>query len=259
MNQLQTEKETPVSPTTESTLVTDATIITETPSAGETAPVRKSYLKYVLLGIVVAVASGALYNTYVKTHADAVAIVNGTRITQTELDENVAMMTKGAAAQGIDITSTTTLEEIRTQAIENLVNNALLMGAAKNAGKEADEAAIQTAYDKLVGEVGGEEELKTRMAAVGLTRETLFKNIAERLMVDAYIESETDIKSLTVTDAEVTAYLDSIKTEGVTLPPLEEIRPQIESTLLVQKQQKVVADLIEKLRAEGKVEIIGKK
>jgi uncharacterized protein YunC (DUF1805 family) len=261
MNQLQTEGETMVSPTTESTLVTDATIITETvgESAAAPAPVKKSYLKYVLLGIVVAVVIGALYNTYTKTRGDAAAIVNGTRITQTELDENVAMMTKSAAAQGIDTADEAVLGEIRTQALENLITSALLTDAAADAGMGANEAAVQSAYETLVGEVGGEEELETRMGTVGLTRETLFENITDRLMVDAYIESVTDIKSLSVTDEEVAAYLDSIKTEGVTLPPLEEIRPQIEGSLLAQKQQKVVADLIEKLRTEGNVEIIEKK
>lgn len=256
MNQLQTEGETTVSPTIESAMVTDATIITETtPTPSDPAPVKKSYIKYVLLGVVVAVVFGVLYNVYTRTQKDTVAVVNGTRITQTELDENVAMMTKSAEAQGVDVADATVTSEIRTQALENLISNALLTGAAKKAGKGANEAAVKTAYDSLVAEVGGEEELKTRMETVGLTTETLFKNIGDRLMVDAYIESVTDIKSLSVTDEEITAYLDSIKTEGVTLPPLEEIKPQIEATLLAEKQQKVVTDLIEKLRAEGEVEI----
>jgi len=257
MNQIQNEEEASLTSTTEvleNSNANDASIVSE---AQVTPPIekKKSYLRYVVVAVVIAAVLGAGYVMYNRSEEGVAAIVNGTRITEAELTENIAMMTKSAEMQGVDTSELTVTSEIRTQALQNLINNALLIGAAKKEGMGANEAAVQSAYDTLVTELGGEEELKTRMETVGLSSETLYKNIGERLMVDAYIESATDIEDLTVTDEEITAYLESIKTEGVTLPPLEEIKPQIQSTLLAEKQQKLVNDLIEKLRTEAKITI----
>ncbi len=261
MNQIQNEEDTSLTSandTRENSSNSDVEAAAE--ATVSSAVVKKtSAVRYAIIGLVVAVALGAAYYMYNRAQEDVAAIVNGTRITEAELTENIAMMTKSAEMQGIDTSEMTVTSEIRTQALENLINNALLIGAAKKEGKVANEAAVQAAYDTLVSELGGEEELKTRMEEVGLTSDTLYKNIGERLMVDSYIESATDIETLTITDEEITTYLTSIETEGVKLPPLEEIKPQIEGTLLAEKQQKLVADLIQKLRTEGEVTIIEQK
>jgi hypothetical protein len=205
-----------------------------------------------LIGVAIAVGG---YFGYERLTVPVVATVNGAKITETELNENIDMMTKSAEIQGIDVSDPAIVAEIRSQALTNLVNNELLMGAARSAGVSTNEAAVKTAYDSLVTEVGGEEELKSRMESVGLTSETLMGNISDRLLVDQYIEAETDIKDITITDEEIEAYLASVSTEGVTVPPLEEIRPQIEASLIAEKQQQIVDALIEKLRTEATIEM----
>jgi hypothetical protein len=42
---------------------------------------------------------------------------------------------------------------------------------------------------------------------------------------------------------------------GAELPPLDEIRPQIEAQILNQKQQQVVATIVAQLREEGDIDI----
>ena len=93
------------------------------------------------------------------------------------------------------------------------------------------------------------------MAEVGLTEEKLRSNIAERILSDLYIESVTTIEDVKVSDEEVKEFLKSINTGDAKLPPLDEIRPQIEEQILGQKRQQIVTDLLAKLRSEGKVEI----
>jgi Arc/MetJ family transcription regulator len=224
----------------------------ETPTPKEKRTTRFRPLIALLVGVAIAVGG---YFGYERFNIPSVATVNGTKITEVELNENIDMMTKSAEMQGIDVSDPAITTEIRTQALTNLINNELLMSAARNAGVSTNEAAVKTAYDSLVTEVGGEEELKTRMESVGLTSETLMGNISDRLLVDQYIEAETDIKNITITDEEVETYLAGVTTEGVTLPPLEEIRPQIEATLIAEKQQQIVDALIEKLRSEASIEI----
>jgi hypothetical protein len=230
----------------------------ETPVEAESITPEKSSRVKPLIGLIVgiAVAIGGYFG-YEYLQKPSVAVVNGTKITQAELQENIDMMTKSAEMQGIEVSDPAVATEIRSQALTNLVNNELLMGAARKAGMSTNEAAVKTAYDSLVTEVGGEEELKTRMESVGLTSETLMGNISDRLMVDEYIEAETEIENIIITDEEIETYLASVRTEGVTLPPLAEIRPQVEATLIAEKQQSIVDALIERLRAEGTIEIKG--
>ncbi len=227
-------------------------VATTVPTPAPTRRIPKHYLAFVG-GLILALAIG--YFFFIRTAADVAAVVNGTKITAAEVAESADMMTKSAELQGMDVSDPVVLEQIRAQALENLINNELLMGAARQSGVTANEASIQSAYDELVTQVGGEEELQTRMATVGLTTDTLMGNITDRLIVDQYIESSTDIETITVTDEEIQTYLNSIVTDGVELPPLEEIKPQIEATLLAEKQQTLVNDLIEKLRSEAKIEI----
>lgn len=208
---------------------------------------------FIALGAVALIALG--YFVYTTMTMKVAAVVNGEKIAQSKVDENVTMMTKSAELQGIDVADPAIALEIKTQALDNLINNELLLSAARAHGLSANEAAVQSAYETLVTEVGGEEELNSRMETVGLTVDTLMGNITDRLVVDQYIEAVTDIETVTVTEEEVTTYINSISAEGVALPPLEEIAPQIEASILAEKQQGIVDELIAKLRSEARIEI----
>jgi peptidyl-prolyl cis-trans isomerase SurA len=256
------EPQTPLNENTEATSTPSETSAVSTHEGGAAtsrptpfaflSTIPRHYLAF-LAGLILAIVLG--YFFYIRMNADVAAVVDGTKITRAELENNIAMMTKSAELQGMDVSDATVTEAIKTQALDNLINNALLMNAANEAGLASNEAAVQSAYETLLSEVGGEEELKSRMASVGLTDETLKGNISDRIIADAYIESVTDIENATVTIEEIESYLASISTQGITLPPLEEIKPQIESTLLAEKQQKYVDDLIAKLRSEATIEI----
>jgi hypothetical protein len=237
-------------------ITTEQTAPIATPMTEPTPTPRKKISRVhlaLIAGVIAGLALG--YFFFVRANVDVAAVVNGTKITQAKVNENIDMMKKSAELQGIDVNDPVVATEIQTQALENLINNELLLGAARESGVTANEAAIQSAYETLVSEVGGEEVLKSRMETVGLTSDTLMGNISDRLMVDQYIESVTDIETVAVSDEEIATYLESITTEGVTLPPLEEIKPQIESTILAQKQQGIVDDLLAQLRSEATIEI----
>jgi hypothetical protein len=206
-----------------------------------------------VLGVLVSVGGFRLYDIFTTPVA---AIVNGTRITMEMFEKDVAMMEKGAALSGVDVNDPLVKKDIRTQALNNLITNELLIGAARESGAVTDDASIQTAYEELTTDVGGEEALNTRMEAVGLTRETLMDNIKDRLLVDSYLEGATDIETATVTDEEIQAYVAQMTGAGLAMPPsIDEIRPQLEATLLGEKQQQIVLDHIEKLRSEATIEI----
>jgi hypothetical protein len=74
------------------------------------------------------------------------------------------------------------------------------------------------------------------------------------MLADNYIQSVTDIENLTVTDAEITEFLSQFPKEE--LPPLEEIRTEVEGQIIQQKQQAILTTLIADLRSKSDIEKI---
>lgn len=244
---------------------------TVTPTTAEVAPLLSEtvlaleaplpfYKKHPVLlasifaGMVILASGYFVYVTY-YAHGGTVAVVNGKNIYRDEFNESVALIIQGATAQGADTTQESVQAEIRTQALDILVNNALITSAATNAGIIATDEEIQSKYSEIVTQLGSKEELEKRMAEVGLTEEKLRSNISDRILADAYINSKATIKDLAVTEEEVNAFILGLGAGAGELPPLEEIRPQIEEQILGQKQQQLITDIITKLREEGDIDI----
>lgn len=215
---------------------------------------NKKMLGAIALAVVLLGGAGG-YTYYMQTTGGTMATVNGTRIFKKDFDESVKLIEQNAVQQGADISDVATQKEIRDQALEVLINNTLLISAAKDAGFVVTDEDIQKKYDELVEQLGSVETLALRMSEVGLTEEKLRANIAERILSDLYIESVTPIKDLSVSDEEINEFMKSINTGEAKLPPLAEIRPQIEQQILGQKRQQIVDNLLAKLRKEGEIEI----
>ncbi len=64
---------------------------------------------------------------------DSVAKVNGTAITKADYESQLASSITALKNQGVDTTSTTTMEAIRTQVLTDLINNELFNQAVKAA------------------------------------------------------------------------------------------------------------------------------
>jgi len=204
----------------------------------------------------VAILLGAGYFAYTTyyAHGGTIAVVNGTNIYRDEFDESVALIMQSVTMQGTDTTQESVQAEIRTQALDILISNILITEAATEAGIVATDEEVQSKYDEIITQLGSKEELEKRMAEVGLTEEKLRSNIIDRILADAYVSSKATVNDLAVTEEEVSAFLEGIGT-NVDLPPLEEIRPQIEQQILGQKQQQLITDIIAELRGEAEVDI----
>lgn len=258
MDSIQKDEHTIVGVLPETVLTTETSPEEASPVILLEAPTPWYKNTTVLVAMVVALAllGGASYYAYsMYSTGGTVAVVNGTKITQKEFNENVVLIEQNATLQGADITDEATKKEIQSQALEVLINNALLLGAANGAGFNVTDEDIQKKYDELATQLGGAEALAAKMLEVGLTEEKLRSNIAERILTDLYIESVTPIEELAVSDVEVAEFYKTINTGDTKLPPLAEIEAQIKEQILGQKRQQIVTDLLAKLRAEGSVEI----
>jgi peptidyl-prolyl cis-trans isomerase SurA len=239
------------------TLTTSPTPDVNTVAVSSRAPRTRRTL-YLALAILIigAVAAGGYYFLGSKNaEGGPVAIVNGLKIARDEFNSSVELITQTALLQGANVTDPTVQTAINEQALDILVNNTLLIEAAREEGITVSQEKIDSEYQGLITEHGGEEELAARMEEVGLTEKKLRSNIEEKFLVDAYIEAVTDVENVTVSEDEVKELYDSANTGETALPPLEEIRPQVEEQIRGQKRQTIVNELILKLRNEATIEV----
>ena len=216
---------------------------------------KRSLMASILVAVII--LAGAGYYVYSENYkgGGVVAVVNGTKIYRDSYNESVALIEQSATLQGMDLADEATREAIRTQALDVLINNTLLLSGAEEAGITATDADVQVKYDELIAQYENAEELSARMAEIGLTEEKLRSNIRERIIADKFIESVTDIETLAISEVEIAAFVSAIESGGQKLPPLEEIRPQIEAELLGKKRQEIIVELITKLKEQGTVDV----
>lgn len=225
-----------------------------TPATTLLTSARKRQLITAAIVVVLGGIIAGGYYLYV-TRYEPVAVVNGFKIARKEFNDSVSMITQTASLQGADITDTAVQQQISDQAMEILVSNKLLLEGASAKGITADETAVQAEYDKLIAELGTEDELKKRMAEVGISEAKLRSNIGERLIVDAYLKAETDIDEVKIEESDLKARYDSYVAGGVQIPPYEEVKAQLESQMLGEKQQEIVNNFIASLKEKAAIEI----
>lgn len=242
---------------------TAAPVIVDAPDATLEAQPMPWYRKRPLVIALVAafiIFAAAGYYLYENTYKQGgvVATVNGTPIYRAEYEENLRLLQESAAGQGINIEDEAFKAEAQAQALENMINNMILISAARDSNIVVEDADINEVHAQLVESVGSEEALTARMSEIGLSEEKLHTNIKERILVDKYIESVSDVESITVSDEEIKAFLEQNLpqgTEGSQMPPIEELRPAVEAQIKSMKQQQIVKSIIDDLRSAAKVDI----
>jgi peptidyl-prolyl cis-trans isomerase SurA len=185
-----------------------------------------------------------------------VATVNGTEVVGADLTTSISQIIATAEAQGIDVTDPGVQADIRNQAVNMLVNTALLEEEAAARGIAVTDAEVEARIDSLVEEVGSEDLLLSRMENLGITEETLREDVRSELTIQALLDDVFADADVTVTDEEVNALYETSVAGDPTAPALEEVRDQVEAQVQASKEQTVVNELINELRADAEVVIV---
>lgn len=189
---------------------------------------------------------------------ETVATVNGEKISAQDLRISIQQIAEGARLQGIDPEDPQVQADIRTQAIEVLVNTELLLQDAVDRNIEVSEAEVQGRYDQLVTEVGGIEVLEERMAQFDIDDDTLFRDINHELTIQKLLDELFAEQPAEVTAAEISSFYESIGGEAAGFPPLSEMEAQIEAQLVGSKEQEIVSTYVELLRTNAVIEVKGR-
>ena len=185
-----------------------------------------------------------------------VAKVDGEEIMGSQLNSQTDLMMRQFGFTMTDIDAET-LQQIRSQAIESLINTKLITKSAKAAGMEVTAEEVQAEFDKIVDSVGGQEATDVRLEQMGLTTEEFKQTLISDILIQKYLDAEIDEGEIVISDAETQAFYDQIAETGAAdLPPYEEVQAQIVEQLKFQKQQSSLVTLVEELREEAEVEIL---
>ncbi|WP_323960078.1 SurA N-terminal domain-containing protein [Arthrobacter sp. JZ12] len=190
---------------------------------------------------------------------DVVAVVNGQEIAKDEFvtsyEATFSQMSMQAQVTGQEVDQ----EQLKTQTLDNLIGNKLLLQEADKRGIEAGEEAIAAAKDQLIqaNQFSTEEELFAALEERGIPKEEADEQIRQQVRLDALLAEEGADEA--PAEEQLKAAYEQAKTqggsaEGAEVPTYEEMKPQLEQQAKQQKKSEVAVALVEKLREAGDVE-----
>ena len=248
--------------TTAATVAPEAAATTAATEATKTSSARFPLLPFIA-GVLTALLAWQLYSVITNEqvelsdsgYPEPVALVNGTAVDQQLFEQNVTETLAAAEAQGLDIADETVRTEVESQALEVIINTRLLVAAATKAGYQVTDEEIATRIGELEEQFGGAQALDAELEQLGLDREELATDVREQLSVDALLEEEVLTQPITVTDEEVAEVYESLQTAGQEMPPLASVKDAIVAQIEQQKQQGLIENYLEELRAAADIEI----
>ena len=168
----------------------------------------KKAVKYItftmLLGLIILLPMGC-------GDGDVVAEVNGEKISRAQLDTKIGELEMGLQSQGFDLEelSEEQAEEVsknlQKEALNQLIDEAILMQQAEKMGVKADEKQAQEEL-KQFKEGLGEETYKQLLEEQGLTEKDLLEHQKLKLSYDALFKKVTE--DVTIDDHEVKSHFD---------------------------------------------------
>ncbi len=192
-------------------------------------------------------------NTLVKERQTA-ALVNGVKITQADYEKNLKQVSQNLRMQGYDMNNSEISAEVSQQALDMLINTELLKQEAATQGIVATDEEIAKRYNEIAEQLGGEEVLLEQLDLMKVSREALLQDIKDEYVVQALLESSIDQSTIEITEEEIEAVYDEAKvTMPDNLPEFDEAREIILLQLQQAREQELVRDYVEGLRAKAEV------
>ncbi len=189
---------------------------------------------------------------------ESVATVNGVAIPKSNYETQLANSIASLKTQGVDTENAETLAKIRTQVLDDMINNELVNQGIAAAGITVNPADVDKQIQTITEQAGGVEKLQGELVKANLTEAQLRENVSRQLAIQTYLAANVNVAGITVTDAEVSQfyadYSKSQKDAGVkTVPPLKELTSQIKQQITLNKQQALVNEFITSLRNKAQI------
>lgn len=141
--------------------------------------------------------------------ADVAATLNGEKISTKTLDAEVAKLKLQSPELFDTKTSSSTLAEIRTTLLEEIITQNLLLDEAKKQGIEIKDKDIDNSYEMLKAGYGDESRFESALKNAGLTKGSIREQIKWQLISSALLVKA--VPPSAVSDEEVATYFAANK------------------------------------------------
>ncbi|WP_164670900.1 SurA N-terminal domain-containing protein [Virgibacillus doumboii] len=189
-----------------------------------------------------------------KVKEDKVVVkINGNDIKGKEYNDAYAQ-TKGMMSQyNQDVSDK---KKLKDQTLNMIIQQELLKQDAKKQGIEVTDKEVKSEFDKVKSQ--NKEQFESTLKQLHLTEEAYKDQLAFSLTLEKYVDSQLNTK---VTDKEIQSYYDQLKKQNEAasedkkqeMPKLEEIKDQIKSQLIKQKENQQLQAKIQKLKDQAEI------
>lgn len=219
----------------------------------------KKYKKTLIALAVIVVFAGLAYlavNTLNLGGGSKVAAnINGVDILQADLQKRFDQNTQQAVSQGVDTTNPEVASQVKSQILKDLINSELLTQAAKEAGIEVTQSDVDSEVALVEKQIGGKEKLLEQLKKIGMNEDAFRKEVLNQLTIQKYLLENIDVASTEATVDEIASAYKQASASTDNIPPLKDVKEQIAKQVSIEKQQKLLDSLIEKLRSKAEIKI----
>lgn len=223
---------------------------------------RGGWMGLVIAVIVLLLLAGAAY-VFMKSgklsegvaSGSVLASVNGASITESDVQERIAHAKTGLEAQGLNLSDSETSKLLRSQALEEIINEMIVLADAEAKGVTVTDTEVDAQYGQIRSRFETEEQFTEELNKNSFTAETLRDNVRRELIIQKYVAQIESASTLSVTDDEVNNFYSQLQGQSENLPPLAELKAEIEAQLKNQKLAAAVQQVVQDLRSKANVEV----
>lgn len=150
---------------------------------------------FYLLALLLTVVPGSVNSVLAEQPPAAVAKVNGTILTESNLQRALnEIMPAGAFHGGF---SSEKRETYRPQAIERMIEKELFYQHAVRLKMTVDKAVVENARNRVIQRVGGRDKYQIALKRAGITKDKHTQELEKKLLTKAFIQREIALKATT--------------------------------------------------------------
>ena len=145
---------------------------------------------------------------------------------------------------------------IKTQTLDNLINETLILQAAGKEGISASTTMINTQLAQTKSQFADTAAYEKALTVQGFTDSTFMDSLTRNNIIQQYLAAHINTSSATASPAEIKALYDQVVTTNKSVPPLDQVKTQVEQQIIQQKQQTLVNNYITQLRASSTIQTL---
>lgn len=214
-----------------------------------------------LIGLLMMFTLSACNDSEPSENSEAVAVarVNDEPIYESDWQVTVDRLMANYEQQGADLESEQgqmLVQQIETQALEQLIQQTVLYQHADDNGYVIDDDVAQSELDKLKANYENDTAFEAALETNMFTEDQLLETFKIELSINAYFDEH--VEEVNVSDLEKMEFYQNYKAEseeqGQPVEIYSEVEDQIEQQIINNKQQEQINDLVESLMESSDIE-----